>query len=364
MIDPPLWIEGASLFPHEREALAFLRARLPNNEPYRAWTNVEFIADDGTVNEVDALVVTPRGFFLIEIKSYRGTMFGDGQAWRWKRPDGSEKALQHPLILANSKAKRLRSLLARQPALRGERDPFINALIFLSSAELECRLHNVGRASVCGRDPDPVPLAARAEPARTAFPPLPGIVAAVKDPGTINLRGTSINRPLSAKLAQAVDQAGIRPSNRGRRVGDLELGALLDEGPGWQDFLGSRPRMTASRRIRVYLAGLATTADEERRLRREAEREFKVLEGLHHDGISHALDFIQAERGPALLFARADDEERLDVWAPAAIPSLTLDGRIELVRQLGEGLAHAHGRKVTHRALTARTILVRPPTAD
>lgn len=59
MIDPPLWSEGASPFPHERGALAFLRARLPNTEPYRAWTNVEFIADDGSVNEVDALVVTP-----------------------------------------------------------------------------------------------------------------------------------------------------------------------------------------------------------------------------------------------------------------------------------------------------------------
>lgn len=49
VINPPLWHEGASAFVHEREALAFLRARLPGREPYRAWTNVEFIADDGSV---------------------------------------------------------------------------------------------------------------------------------------------------------------------------------------------------------------------------------------------------------------------------------------------------------------------------
>lgn len=360
LIDPPLWSEGASPFPHEREALAFLRARLPNSEPYRAWTNVEFIADDGSVNEIDALIVTPRGFFLVEIKSHPGIMFGDGQNWRWKRPDGSEKPLQHPLILANTKAKRLRSLLARQPALRGKRDPFINALIFMSSAELECRLHDVARTSVCGRDPDPLPLGTKPDAARSAFAPLPGIIAAIKDPSTINLRGTSINRPMSAKLAEAINQAGLKPSNRGRRVGDWELGELLDEGAGWQDFLGSRPRMSATRRVRVYLAGLATTAEEERRLRREAEREFKVLEGLRHDGVSSALDFVQAERGPALLFARTDDEERLDVWAPAAVAALGIDDRIELVRQVGEALAHAHARKVTHRALTARSVLVRP----
>ncbi len=360
VIDPPLWVEGASPFPHEREALAFVRARLPNTEPYRAWTNVEFIADDGSVNEVDALVLTPRGFFLIEIKSYPGAMFGDGQNWRWRRPDGSEKPLAHPLILANTKAKRLRSLLARQQALRGERDPFINALIFLSSPDLDCRLHDVARTSVCGRDLDPQPAGARADSPRTAFPPLPGVVAAIKDPSTINLRGSSINRPLSAKLAEAIAQAGLKPSNRGRRVGDWELGELLDEGPGWQDFLGSRPRMSATRRVRVYLAGLATTADEEIRLRREAEREFKVLEGLRHGGISSALDFVQAERGPALLFGRAEDEERLDIWAAAVVPEVGIGDRIELVRQVGEALAHAHARKVSHRALTARTVLVRP----
>lgn len=43
-MEPPLWNEGASAFPHEREALAFLKARLPDHEPYRVWTNVVFLA--------------------------------------------------------------------------------------------------------------------------------------------------------------------------------------------------------------------------------------------------------------------------------------------------------------------------------
>ena len=75
----------ASPWPHEREAFAFVRARFPTYEPYRAWTNVEFIAEDGSVNEVDLLAVTPHGFFLVEIKSWPGVLFGDGQRWR-RRP--------------------------------------------------------------------------------------------------------------------------------------------------------------------------------------------------------------------------------------------------------------------------------------
>ena len=31
----------------------------PPHEPYRAWANFEFIADDGSINEVDLLLFTP-----------------------------------------------------------------------------------------------------------------------------------------------------------------------------------------------------------------------------------------------------------------------------------------------------------------
>lgn len=48
----------------ERDALAFIRERFPDREPYRAWSNFEFIADDGSVNEVDTLLFTPQGFFF------------------------------------------------------------------------------------------------------------------------------------------------------------------------------------------------------------------------------------------------------------------------------------------------------------
>lgn len=88
--------------------------------------------------------------------------------------------------------------------------------------------------------------------------------------------------------------------------------------------------------MRVYLAGLATSAEEEAQLRKEAEREFRVVEGLRHEGVSQPLDLIQAERGPALLFDRVENEDRLDLWAPIGVPSLTLGSRIELVRQLAD----------------------------
>jgi serine/threonine protein kinase len=357
-MDAPLWSEGASAFAHEREALAFVRTRLPNHEPYRAWSNVEFIADDGSVNEVDLLIVTSRGFFLVEIKSFPGKLFGDGQHWRNVRPDGRERHYDHPLMLTNTKAKRLKSLLARQKAFNKDQPPFITPLVFLSSPELECRLHDVGRQGVAARDPDPHDP----PPPESAFAPLPGIIAALKDPGTVGKRGNAINRPLSQKIADAIGQANLRPVNRGRKAGDWELGELLDEGPGWQDFAASRPNLTATRRVRIYLTGASTSDEEEQRLRREAEREFKLLESLRHDHIADVKDFVQADRGPALLFDRVADEERLDLWAANHIDELSIDQRIELVRQLAEALRHAHANRITHRSLSARSVLVCPST--
>jgi hypothetical protein len=126
------WKEvSASQFAWEREALDFIRQGLPDCEPYRAWSNFEFIADDGSINEVDLLVFTPQGFFLVEIKSRPGVLAGDAVTWLWTH-EGREVAMDNPIFLANRKAKKLKALLSRQKACRDIRFPFIDAVIFCS----------------------------------------------------------------------------------------------------------------------------------------------------------------------------------------------------------------------------------------
>ena len=102
-----------SKFPWERDALDFVRAKFSPRDPYRAWANFEFIADDGSINEVVLLVFTPQGFFLIEIKSRPGRLFGDAGTWTWET-DGRLSTVDNPLMAANLKAKKFRSLLERR----------------------------------------------------------------------------------------------------------------------------------------------------------------------------------------------------------------------------------------------------------
>src|SRR4051812_5861241 len=76
-----------SAFPWEREAQDFVREGLPDHEPYRAWASFEFI-ENSAIGEVDLLVCSPVGLFLVEIKSWPGHVDGDAGTWTNTRPNG------------------------------------------------------------------------------------------------------------------------------------------------------------------------------------------------------------------------------------------------------------------------------------
>lgn len=105
-----------SQYPWEREALDFVRERLPDHEPYRAWSNFEFIADHGRIYEVDLLVVSPKVAFLVEIKSRPGTLAGDSHTWipKARRLIGRRRRLVR------------RSLDGRPPGTRSGTDRYWN----------------------------------------------------------------------------------------------------------------------------------------------------------------------------------------------------------------------------------------------
>ena len=216
------WKEvSPSQFAWEREALDFIRQGLPDCEPYRAWSNFEFVADDGSINKVDVLVFTPQGFFLVEIKSRPGVLAGDAQTWLWTH-EGRETAMDNPLFLANRKAKKLKALLSRQKACRDIRFPFVDALVFCSNADLDCRLQGTARLRVCLRDS----TAEAGRPARA------GILAALRRREADGLGPTALGQfdaPTARAISRAMEQAGIRQSQRARRVGDYRLAKLLFE---------------------------------------------------------------------------------------------------------------------------------------
>jgi serine/threonine protein kinase len=170
---------------------------------------------------------------------------------------------------------------------------------------------------------------------------------------------------MAKRIAQALEQAGVRPSQRTRKVADLDLKELLDEGPGYQDFAAVHPRSEHThRRVRIYGTPDADPLQREL-ITRAAQREFELLAPIQHPGIVRALDLHEHELGPALVFERDPTEIRLDQYLDQRGASLSLFDRLALVRDLAETVASAHGRRLAHRSLSPRSVLVvRPGTPE
>ncbi len=327
-----------SQFPWEQDALDFIQRAMPNREPFRAYSNFEFVAEDGSINEVDLLVVSRYTIFLVEIKSRPGEVGGDSHTWIWR--DGAREYFDdNPLLLTNRKAKKLASLLRKQLTIQKRRTPYIQSLVFLSDPAQRCKLtgparENVHlRADVAGKLFDETPPVASAQP---------------------------IDRDLATSINRAMEAIGIRPPQQSRRVGDYQLEQVLAETDFHQDWLAKHVSLSnLQRRVRLYTAKRSLTAAQRAMLADAARREFQLLEGIRHPGILRASDFIDSEHGPALIFDYDEGLQRLDHFIRAQGEHLDLWQRLKLVRAIAEALDAAHRYRLYHRGLSPQTIMVK-----
>lgn len=327
----------------EREALEFAKQLLPDHDPYRAWANFEFIAQDGSINEVDLMVLTPKGMYVIEIKSHPGVIRGDAANWVWERslPKGGQKIFDNPRLLARRKAQKLASLLKLQPSFHRSKEtvPFIDALVFLSAEDLVIKLEGNARQGVANRQE------------------LLREITLIDE----NWRHRQITAYAAKVISRAVEEAGIKESVRMRRVGSYELQSLLDESDTYQDWLALHPDLGLQRKVRIYLTQ-GKPLEEVSRLEKAAKLEFRLLEGIEHPGILRAHEFQQHDSGPALVYEHDPKAFRLD----HLLMHLGKDRRLDtvqatyLLRLIAEAVQYAHGQKLYHRGLSPQCIWVKP----
>ncbi|MEV4372947.1 BREX system serine/threonine kinase PglW [Nonomuraea sp. NPDC049637] len=341
------WQGPRSTFPWEEEALKHIRDRMPDAEPYRAWQTFTFTAQSGHPREVDLLIVTQGGLYLVEIKSHPGKVVNQGSTWLFS--SDRVRSIENPLELTNQKCKELKSQLEwaiGQLGLRNLRLPYIAPAIFLSDPTLESRLDDIQQLNVYGRDDKNTGL--------------PGIW---KDLLGLPPRSerNRVDPAFSRKLPEILEKIGVTALRRHRKVGPWELAPRsLDTGPTWEDYLAESTALAGQhRRVRIYLSELRATKDEREATRRVARREYLVLQGIDHPGILKALDFSdEHDAGPAVLFPHKPGWLRLDHYMAEYGAQLDVDTRLDMIRQLAEALDHAHRRHLFHRALAARSIWV------
>ena len=355
-----------SEFDHEREALAWLRQRLPLRAPYHVWSNVEFVASNGRLYEVDLLAVTVNGIHVVEVKSHPGLIEGDGGTWRWTHGKRFRQ-FDNPRILANRKAKILASMLGSTQAFRKHRRdlPFVEESVFLSDADVEVRLNRHGRHNIFGRD------GTRDQPVPDGRVSIGGIVEHLT---TLERREGErprrrVQPAVAERVVKAMGQLGIRERTSRREVGDYRLGRLLDDvtaetssAVAYQDFLATHRSIGRDRRLRVYPLELNASQAQREAAQRAARREYRLLEPLRHPGIVSPVDYTEHERGPVLFFDYEPAEVGLaEYLADPAAEKLPIAARLAMIREIAEAVAFAARHGVHHRALAPSAVLVTRP---
>lgn len=339
-----------SQFDRERAALEHVRQLLPDVEPYRAWSNFTFTAETGHVHEVDLLVASPSGFYLIEIKSLSGRLTSSGASWVLR--NDSVRAFDNPLHLADLKAKRLRALLdsqIRRDRRRATTVPFIQGAVFLAQPDLRVDLPDHQLAWVFGPEHG------------GAVSALPGIWSGLlgRPPRDERRR---ITPEVSRMLPKLLADVGIARSRRHLQVGSWQLDDTpFDVGPTWQDHLAHHAQLPHEhRRIRIYLIERNAGREARASIERAARREMLALHGVSHPGIVQVDTMEPHEGGPALIFRHDPRAVRLDYYLAQHGDRLPVSTRVDMIRQLAEAVAYAHGRRLHHCALSARSVLVTP----
>ncbi|MFI7337803.1 BREX system serine/threonine kinase PglW [Streptomyces sp. NPDC050085] len=330
-----------SEYEHERRGLEAIRRRLPDEEPWRAWSNFTFTATSGHVREIDLLVTAPAGVFLIELKDWHGSVRGGGNDWVQTTPGGTMRRHGNPLHLANRKAKELSGLVngdARGPGSRPR--------IWVGEA-------------VCFTD-DRLQLTLPTADMNGVFTVKQLVEMLAEPPSDARHR---ITAETSRRVEAALKRLGIASIRRQHEVGGYLLDAkAFDSGPTWADYRGRHSQLHDLARVRIFLSERGASDDARRSVERAAAREATVLSRFRHPGAVQLKTYLPSGHpaGPAILFDYHPETLRLDDYLVEHGQRLNLEGRLALVRQLAETVRSAHSRRIHHRTLSAHAVHVVP----
>ena len=337
--DSALWIVmGPPATPAENAALDAFRELLPEDGITTAWVNLTFIDNNGRSGEIDVLLLTRSGLYVVELKGWHGRIVGNTQRWVH-----NARNVENPWLATDRKAKRLAELLKDVAPTEKARKavPFLQSKVVLHGHGSVVELEERATLGVVAMDKFEV----KAKP------------ALVKVSNFLTELPSNQHHVIDYQRAKAIRAlcglAGFKATPKTRMVGDYRVAdsTPIAEGPDWQDVLVDNPHLSGVRlRLRLRDLPAKASASDRQRIEDLAQREYQLTYGIRHDGIDVPTEFKKTDDGPALVFEYDDSEQPLDAYI-ASQPDLSFEQRVAMVIRLGETIRFAHQRHLIHRAL-------------
>ena len=305
----------------------------------------------GAIAEVDSLVITPKGVFLIEIKSWAGKVEGNQGTWVQQRPDGSRQSFNNQAAINSRKVRALASLIKRNwPRNAKTGPPFIQSLVWFAHPGVTVQLPPELHGEVAVHDDNASSLQSMTE----------AIITIGADQHDRNFR--RITPEQSTDFAATMARIGLKESTRQRKVGSwvLQLPPMAERG-ATQDFWATHESTHGPARVRIY-SNVADTHTNAVTLKEAAKREYMATNCLGVPGVVEATELNVTELGHAVVLAQSPDSIRLDQFMAQRTGPLSSGDALAVWHTLASIVRDLHKRGVTHRMLTPESVWLRPTT--
>lgn len=112
---------------------------------YKTFTNVTIKLPHGKTSQIDHIVVSPQGIFVIETKNYKGLLSAGGKGNYWKQSLGRRSfTFYSPVKQNNGHISSLKFML------KNKSYPYHNIVCFVGEAEFEGAMPNGVSTSILG----------------------------------------------------------------------------------------------------------------------------------------------------------------------------------------------------------------------
>ncbi|WP_375759654.1 protein kinase [Corallococcus exercitus] len=321
----------------ERQAIRLVVEGLPDD--YAVYSNAWLVERTGVVHELDVVVVAPHGFYVVELKAYRGVVRGTDHDW-----DVPQGPIRSPLKKNRLTAQVLASELKRLSAEAARR--WVEHFVFLSHASE----HKVEGPASRGRVHTRHTLLEALQDARGFHDRCPRGGCPDVDEHT--------QRTLHTLLTQ--QDPALRPPER---IRGWRLESTVEATERWVDHLAVNDLTHTRALLRVYaLSPLATDAERQHLLER-LRWEAQVLNRVgQHPSILRAEPFFEDDAGRFCLPLEDFRGVTLPTWLArhrAQHPGREgLKALAHLWDEVANAVAHSHGQGVVHRLLRPEVVLL------